>query len=285
MGLPPHPQEPIDGLQALEEMIAWNPAARVIVTSGNSERRNMLAAVVKGAYDIFLKPFDMDGLKAVLHHIYRRIDFERESYERRNLCQPLPFEGIIGSSPVMQEIFATARKVAATDIPILITGESGTGKELLAKAIHNRSSRTDGPFIAIDCGALPEPLIESELFGHEKGSFTGATVRRKGKLESSDGGTLFLNDIEELVPEVQIKILRLLQDKTIERLGGTQPILVDTRVIAATSQNLEDQLKEAHFRKELYFGLAVVKMALPPLRERGNDVIQLAEHLVVEFSK
>jgi two-component system, NtrC family, response regulator len=285
LGLPPHPREAVEGLQALEEMIGLNPMAKVIIVSGNSERQNALAAVEKGAHDIFPKPVDLDELKVVLRRVYRRIELEKENVEERSLAQSVSFEDIIGSSTPMQGIFASVRKVASTDIPVLITGESGTGKELIANAIHNLSKRKNGPFIAINCGAIPETLLESELFGHEKGSFTGATTLRKGRLEYAHNGTLFLDEIGDLVPELQVKLLRFLQEKVIERVGGRQLISVDSRVIAATNQNLEEEVKANHFREDLYFRLAVVKMALPPLRERGNDVVQLAEHLVRVFSK
>ncbi len=285
LGLPPHPREAIEGLQALDEMMGLNPLAKVIIVSGNSERQNALAAVDKGAHDIFPKPVDLDELKVVLHRVCRRIDLEKENIDERNLAQRVSFEEIIGSSPQMQEIFAAVRKVAATDVPVLITGESGTGKELIANAIHNLSRRKSGPFIAINCGAIPDTLLESELFGHEKGSFTGASTQRKGKLEYAHGGTLFLDEIGDLIPELQVKILRFLQEKAIERVGGRQLISVDSRVIAATNQNLEAEVKANRFREDLYYRLAVVKMALPPLRERGGDVIQLAEHLVLAFSK
>jgi two-component system NtrC family response regulator len=285
LGLPPHPREAVEGLQALEEMIGLNPLAKVIIVSGNSDRHNALEAVDKGAHDIFPKPVDFDELKVVLHRVYRRIELEKENIEERSLGQRVSFEEIIGSSPPMQEVFATVRKVAETDVPVLIAGESGTGKELIANAIHNLSRRKGGPFIAINCSAIPDTLLESELFGHEKGSFTGATTQRKGKLEYAHGGTLFLDEIGELVPELQVKILRFLQEKVIERIGGRQLISVDSRVIAATNQNLEAEVKANRFREDLYFRLAVVKMALPPLRERGHDIIQLAEHLALAFSK
>jgi two-component system, NtrC family, response regulator len=285
LGLPPHPREAVEGLQALDEMIGLNPFAKVIIVSGNSERSNALAAVDKGAHDIFPKPVDLDELKVVLHRVYRRIELEKESIDERNLAQSVSFEEIIGSSPQMQNVLETVRKVSTTEIPILITGESGTGKELIANAIHKLSERKDGPFIAINCGAIPEALLESELFGHEKGSFTGANTQRKGKLEYANGGTLFLDEIGDLLPELQVKILRFLQEKVIERVGGRQLIPVDIRIVAATNQNLEADVKANRFREDLYFRLAVVKLALPPLRERGNDVIQLAEHLVLAFSK
>jgi two-component system, NtrC family, response regulator len=285
LGLPPRPREADEGLSALEEMVELNPLAKIIIVSGNSERQNALAAVDKGAHDIFPKPVDLDELKIVLRRVYRRIALEKENIEERTLAQRVSFEEIIGSSPHMQEIFGTVRKVAATDVPVLITGESGTGKELIADAIHNLSGRKGGPFMAINCGAIPDTLLESELFGHEKGSFTGATSQRKGRLEYAHGGTLFLDEIGELLPELQVKILRFLQEKTIERVGGRQLIYIDSRVIAATNQNLEAEVKANRFREDLYFRLAVVKIALPPLRERGADVVELAEHLVLAFSK
>jgi two-component system NtrC family response regulator len=285
LGLPPHPREATEGLQALEELVGLDPLVKVIIVSGNSERHNALAAVDLGAHDIFPKPVDLDELKVVLHRVYRRLQMEKESLEERNLASRVSFEDIIGSSPGMKEVFAMVRKVAGTEVPVLITGESGTGKELVANAIHNLSSRRKGPFAAINCGAIPENLLESELFGHEKGSFTGATTQRKGKFEYAHGGTLFLDEIGDLVPELQVKILRFLQEKVIERVGGRQSISVDSRVIAATHQNLETAVKENRFREDLYFRLAVVRMTLPPLRERGDDVIELAEHLALSFSK
>jgi two-component system NtrC family response regulator len=285
LGLPPHPREAIEGLQALDEFVGLNPLAKVIIVSGNSERHNALAAIDKGAHDIFPKPVDLDELKVVLHRVSRRIELEKESIEERNLSQCVSFEEIVGTSPPMREIFATVSKVAGTDVPILISGESGTGKELIANAIHNRSLRKNGPFIAINCGAIPDTLIESELFGHEKGSFTGATVQRRGRLEYANGGTLFLDEIGDLAPELQVKILRFLQEKVIERVGGRQLIPVDSRVVAATNQNLEAEVKANRFREDLYFRLAVVRIALPPLRDRGADVIELADHLLHVFSK
>jgi two-component system, NtrC family, response regulator len=285
LGLPPQPRKAEEGLLALDEMMGLNPLAKVIIVSGNSERSNALAAVDKGAHDIFPKPVDLDELKVVLHRVYRRIELEKENIDERNLARRVSFEEIIGSSPQMHEVLETLRKASATDIPILITGESGTGKELIANAVHKQSQRKGGPFVAINCGAIPDTLLESELFGHEKGSFTGATTQRKGKLEYANGGTLFLDEIGDLLPELQVKILRFLQEKVIERVGGRQPIPVDTRVVAATNQNLEADVKANRFREDLYFRLAVVKLALPPLRERGDDVIQLAEHLVLAFSK
>jgi two-component system NtrC family response regulator len=285
LGLPPHPREAIEGLAALEELLTESPLAKVIIVSGNSERQNALRAVELGAHDIFPKPVDLDELSIILKRVYRRLQLERESQEERSLASKVSFEDIIGSSPAMQSVFATIRKVANTDVPVLILGESGTGKELVAMAIHNLSKRKNGPFAAINCGAIPESLLEGELFGHEKGSFTGATSQRRGKLEYAQGGTLFLDEIGDLAQPLQVKILRFLQEKVIERVGGRESIRVDSRVVAATHQNLDAAVKDGKFREDLYFRLAVVPISLPPLRERANDVIEIASHLVAAFSK
>ncbi len=285
LGLPPHPRDASEGLLALEGLLAENPLVKVIVVSGNSDRQNALSAVEKGAHDIFPKPVDIDELKVVLRRAFKRLDLERESQEERSLANQMSFEDIIGSSPLMKVVFSTVRKISGTDVSVLVTGESGTGKELVAQAIHNLSPRGGKPFVAINCGAIPESLLESELFGHEKGAFTGATAQRLGKLECAPGGTLFLDEIGELAQTLQVKLLRFLQEKVIERVGGRELIPVDSRVIAATNQDPEKAVEEGRFREDLYFRLAVVKLVLPPLRERGDDVIQLAEHLLALYSK
>ena len=285
LGLPPHPRDAIEGLRTLEEAIARNPLIKVIIVSGNSERQNALRALDKGAHDIFAKPVNIDELKIVLQRVYRRVEMERESLEEHAWVDRVPFENMIGSSTAMKSVHSSMAKIAQTDVPVLILGESGTGKELVANAIHRLSARKDGPLSAINCGAIPENLLESELFGNEKGAFTGATTHRRGKFEYAQGGTLFLDEIGDLQPELQVKILRFLQEKVIERVGGRESIPVNCRVIAATHRDLDKYVKENRFREDLYFRLAVVKLALPPLRERGNDAIELATHLVESFSK
>ena len=285
LGLPPHPREAVEGLRTLEEAIGRNPLIKVIIVSGNSERQNALRALEKGAHDIFAKPVNIDELKVVLQRVYRRVEMERESLDEHALANRVSFEKMIGSSPAMKTVYSNIAKVAETDVPILILGESGTGKELVANAIHNLSARRSGPFGAINCGAIPETLLESELFGNEKGAFTGATMHRRGKLEYAQSGTLFLDEIGDLAAELQVKILRFLQEKVIERVGGREPIPVDCRVIAATHRDLEKAVKENRFREDLYFRLAVLKIILPPLRERGSDVVELAMHLVDSFSR
>lgn len=285
LGLPPHPREAIEGLLALEELIALNPLVKVIIVSGNSERKNALKAIEKGAHDIFPKPVDLDELKVVLSRVFKRLELEKESDEERHMAQHVSFEEIVGQSPVMQTVFSTVKKVANTEVPVLILGESGTGKELIANAIHSQSVRKKGPFIAINCAAIPETLLESELFGYEKGSFTGATTQRRGKFEYAKGGTLFLDEIGDLLPEMQVKLLRFLQEKVIERVGGRESIPVDARVIAATNKDLEADVKAGKFREDLYFRLAVVRVLLPPLRDRGDDVIELAQHLALAYCR
>jgi two-component system NtrC family response regulator len=285
LGLPPHPRDAVEGLRTLEEAIARNPLIKIIIVSGNSERQNALRALDKGAHDIFAKPVNVDELKVVLQRVYRRVQMERESLEEQPWLDGAVFEKMVGSNAAMKALHSSIAKVAQTDVPVLILGESGTGKELVANAVHKLSARSNGPFSAINCGAIPENLLESELFGNEKGAFTGATTNRRGKLEYAQGGTLFLDEIGDLAPELQVKILRFLQEKVIERVGGRESIPVDCRVIAATHRDLEKAVKEDRFREDLYFRLAVVKIALPPLRERGNDVIELANHFVDSFSK
>jgi two-component system, NtrC family, response regulator len=285
LGLPPCPREATEGLLALEDFIGRDPLAKIIIVSGNSERHNALRAVEKGAHDIFAKPVDLDELRIVLHRVFKRVALEVESQEEKSLSRYLPIEEITGSSQAMKAVFETIRRVAGADVPVLIQGESGTGKELIANAIHRLGNRKDGPFIAINCAAIPETLIESELFGYEKGSFTGASSQRRGKVEYAHKGTLFLDEIGDLAPELQVKILRFLQEKVIERIGGRTSISVDARIIAATNRDLNASVVENRFREDLYFRLAVVKIALPPLRERGDDVIEIAEQLAAAFVK
>jgi two-component system NtrC family response regulator len=285
LGLPPHPREAIEGLRTLEELITDNPLIKVIIVSGNSERWNALQALEGGAHDVFPKPVNLDELKIVLNRVYRLVEMERERAEARNLGRQLSFESMIGSSDAMRSIYSMIDKVAKTDVPVLILGESGTGKELVANAIHNRSANKGGPFGVINCGAIPEALLEAELFGYEKGAFTGATTQRRGKLEFARGGTFFLDEVADLAPELQVKLLRVLQEKVIERIGGREPIRVDCRIIAATNCDLENAVSENRFRQDLYFRLAVFKIVVPALRDRGADLIQLAEYLLLSLSK
>jgi two-component system NtrC family response regulator len=279
LGLPPRPAEPVEGLAALSEIISRDHLVKVIIISGQGERDNALQAIGSGAYDFLPKPADLEVLKLLLKRAFHIASLEREYREMQQL-QGETFEGMLGTSPQMQQVFNTIRKVATSDAPVLVLGESGTGKEMVAQGIHRQSGRKDGPFIAINCSAIPETLLESELFGHEKGSFTGAHVQRKGRVETASGGTLFLDEIGELPALLQVKLLRFLQEQFIERVGGRQPIPVDTRVVAATNVDLKKAILENRFREDLFYRLAVVVVNLPSLRERETDVRLLAQEFL-----
>jgi two-component system NtrC family response regulator len=226
----------------------------------------------------------MEELKFLLKRSFHVAQLEKEFNEMQRLVKTDAFEGVIGESTAMRSVFDTIRKVATTDAPVLILGESGTGKEMAAKAIHQRSNRKAGPFIAINCGAIPETLLEAELFGHEKGAFTGAHMQRKGRIESAEGGTLFLDEIGEIPLALQVKLLRFLQEQTIERIGGRQSIQINTRVVAATNVDLKKAMAAQKFREDLYYRLAVVQVPLPPLRERETDIRLLAQYFLNRFA-
>ncbi|MEO7723677.1 MAG: sigma 54-interacting transcriptional regulator, partial [Chthoniobacterales bacterium] len=284
LGLPPKPNEPAEGLATLDEILAMEAAAKVIIVSGQGEKQNAIAAVGAGAYDFLCKPVETEELKLILKRCLYLANLEVSYRELQKQKQPETFEDMIGSSPDMQGVFAYIRKVAVTTAPVLLLGESGTGKELAALAIHRRSPRKDGPFIAINCNGIPENLLESELFGHEKGAFTGAHMQRKGLIETAADGTLFLDEIGELPPPIQVKLLRFLQEQRFKRVGGRQEIQIDTRVIAATNADLKKGISEGKFREDLYFRLAVVVINLPPLRERGDDVVVLAREFLKRYA-
>ncbi len=280
LGLPPRPASPEEGLAILSEMVAIEPNAKIIIVSGQGEKANALQAIGAGAYDFLTKPVELEELKIILRRTFHVAGLERDYRALQQQIQAESFEGMLGTSSVMQNAFNSIRKVATTDAPVLILGESGTGKERAAIAIHRRGPRKDGPFVAINCSAIPEALLESELFGHEKGSFTGAHVQRKGRIESASGGTLFLDEIGEIPLALQVKLLRFLQEGRVERVGGRQEIDVDTRVIAATNSDLKKGMSEGKFREDLFYRLAVVVITLPPLRDREGDVRLLAQEFL-----
>ena len=283
LGLPPFPNAPDEGLAALSAVLALDPLAKVIVVSGQGEKQNALCAVGAGAYDFLCKPVDMEELKLVLHRCVYVAELEQEYRALQCGTRPEVFEDIIGASSQMQAVFDFIRKVAPTNAPVLILGESGTGKEMVAQALHRRSAQKGGPFVAINCNSIPENLLESELFGYERGAFTGAHVQRKGHIETAAGGTLFLDEIGDLPEPVQVKLLRFLQEKSFQRLGGRQEIRSDARVIAATNRNLQESVSNGKFREDLYFRLAVVVLKLPPLRERENDIALLAKAFLQHY--
>ncbi|MFZ0709902.1 MAG: PEP-CTERM-box response regulator transcription factor, partial [Terrimicrobiaceae bacterium] len=284
LGLPPRPNEPEEGLETLSSLLALERTAKIIIISGQSDKDNALRAVGAGAYDFFCKPVELDELKLLLRRCFHVAELEKEYREMQRHSGPEVFEGMFGTSAQMQGVFSVIRKVAPTQAPVLVLGESGTGKEMAALAIHRRSARKDGPFVAVNCNAIPENLIESELFGHEKGSFTGAHMQRKGLVETAAGGTLFLDEIGDLPSTIQVKLLRFLQEQSFQRVGGRQDLRADARVVAATNADLKEGLKSGKFREDLYFRLAVVVITLPPLRERGDDVGLLAREFLDKFA-
>src|SRR4051794_12523534 len=284
LGLPPRPNEPDEGLAVLARLLGVDRQAKIIVISGQGEKENAIQAVGAGAYDFLCKPVDMEELKPILRRAFYVADLERQYSELEQTLRADVFEEMLGTSAQMQGVFAFIRKVAMTDAPVLLLGESGTGKEMAARAIHRRSARKDGAFIAINCNAIPENLLESELFGHEKGAFTGAHVQRKGLIDSAGGGTLFLDEIGELPLPIQVKLLRFLQDQRFQRVGGRQEVQIDTRVIAATNADLKGGVAQGKFREDLYFRLAVVVIKLPPLRDRGGDAEALARAFLQQFA-
>jgi two-component system NtrC family response regulator len=283
LGLPPRPNDPDEGLTTLSSLLAVDPMAKVVIVSGQGDKQNALRAVGTGAYDFLCKPVEMDELRHVLQRSAYVAELEQEYRALQQSRAADSFEGMLGASPQMQGVFNFVRKVGPTTAPVLILGESGTGKEMVAQALHRHSAHKNGPFIAINCNAIPENLLESELFGHERGAFTGAHTQRKGHIESAAGGTLFLDEIGELPAAVQVKLLRFLQEKRFQRVGGRQEIHSNARVIAATNVNLEESVASGKFREDLYFRLAVVIVKIPPLRERGDDIGLVANEFLHRF--
>ncbi|MBC8096121.1 MAG: PEP-CTERM-box response regulator transcription factor [Akkermansiaceae bacterium] len=285
LGLPPGPADPEEGFNTLSEVLAVDRFTKVVIITGQSEKENALRAIGAGAYDLLCKPVEMDDLKLLLKRLFYVAELEREYHQMQSAVSTDGFEGMLGTSPVMQDVFSSIKKVATTDVPVLILGESGTGKEMIAQAIHQRSGRKKEPFIAINCGAIPENLLESELFGHERGAFTGAHAQRKGRIEHADKGTLFLDEVGELPLPLQVKLLRFVQEQTIERIGGRSLIQVNTRVVAATNVDLKKAMVDGRFREDLFYRLAVVSVKLPALRERSSDIPLLAKAFLRKFGK
>jgi two-component system NtrC family response regulator len=285
LGLPPDPANATEGLATLEEILQLAPHTKVIVVTGNDEKENALRAISLGAYDYYQKPIEPDVLGLIIERANRLYELEAEN--RRLAGQKLfsPLDGIIAASPQMLKVCRTVEKVAPVDVTTLVLGESGTGKELFARALHDLSPRTDGPFVAINCAAIPENLLESELFGYEKGAFTGASKQTRGKIEHAEGGTLFLDEIGDLSGALQAKLLRFLQERIIERIGGRKEIPVDVRVICATHQDLQKLIEGAEFREDLYYRISEVTIQIPPLRDRDGDIVLLAKDFLNNFNQ
>ncbi|MGA1676146.1 MAG: PEP-CTERM-box response regulator transcription factor [Pseudomonadales bacterium] len=284
LGLPPEPGGTRIGFELLDLINRQTPNTKVIVITGREEREHALKAVAHGAYDFYQKPIDADTLTFVVDRAFRLWSLEEENRLLASHAASTPLDGLITASASMFDIIRQLQRVAPTDATVLIGGETGTGKEVIARAVHKLSARSTGPFVAINCAAIPENLLESELFGHEKGAFTGAVARKIGKVEAASGGTLMLDEIGDMPLQLQAKILRFLQQRTVERIGSTHEIPVDVRVVSATHRDLQSMVAEGAFRQDLYFRLAEISFALPALRERGDDVVLIAKALLARHA-
>jgi Nif-specific regulatory protein len=275
----------MDGIQLLRELKRLNPEVMVVILTAFGTVGTAVAAMKEGAYDYLNKPIDLDELLLLIQRVEKDVSLSRENLElREQLRERFKVDFIISASGRMEEALNLVKRAAPSTATVLILGESGTGKELIARAIHYASPRADKPLVKVNCAALPENLLESELFGHERGAFTGAVGRRIGRFEQADQGTVFLDEIGDLSPALQSKLLRVLQEKEFERVGNSQPLKVDVRIIAATNRNLEDAIKKGTFREDLYYRLNVVTISLPPLRERKEDIPPLIEHFLKKYS-
>ena len=284
LGLPPDENGATEGLKALDEILSVAPQTKVIVASGNVERANAVRSVSKGAFDFIAKPIDSDVLKLVIDRAKRMFELEQENMQLRKLSDS-GADGLVYGSPRMTEIVQMLHRVGPMDVSVLLIGETGTGKEVLAQTLHNLSARKPQAYVAINCASIPENLLESELFGHERGAFTGAVKRTHGKFELANRGTLFLDEIGDMPMPLQAKLLRFLQERRLERVGGRESISVDVRLITATNQKLEKLIGEGRFRQDLYYRINDVRIELPALRERESDTILLAQHFLNKFNK
>ena len=286
LGLPPDPDGTSEGFAVLDAIMALKPDTKVIVASGHDARESALHAIERGAYDFYAKPVDIDELGLIVR---RAFELHRIETENRRLAAGVGADrtvlgSLITAAPEMLKVARMIERVATTSASVMLLGASGTGKELLAKGLHQRSTRAAAPFIAINCAAIPENLLESELFGHEKGAFTGAIRMVEGKVEQADGGTLFLDEVGDIPLALQVKLLRFLQERTIERIGGRKPIAVDTRIVCATHQDLEAMIAEGRFREDLYYRLAEIVVRIPSLAERTGDAVLLAKAFLSRFA-
>jgi len=284
LGLPPDSEGVSEGLATLEETLAIAPDTKVIVVTGHGDQENALRAVGVGAHDFYQKPVDTETLQLIVGRAYQMYSLEQENNRLLRHESVSPLDGIIAASEKMLDVCRMVEKVAPTNTTTLLLGQSGTGKELLARALHSLSDRVDKPFVAINCAAIPDTLLESELFGHEKGAFTGAVKQTPGRVETADTGTLFLDEIGDMPLALQAKLLRFLQERVVERVGGREEIPVDVRVVCATNQDLQDAITEGRFREDLYYRISEITIPIPPLRERKGGRLILARTLLDKFS-
>jgi two-component system NtrC family response regulator len=284
LGLPPEPETVREGMLTLEAILAIAPETKVIVATGHENHAAALRAIALGAYDFHRKPVDVELLRHMIERAARLAALEGENRRLAEMAPCSPADGIVAASPQMARMLRAIEKIAPTDVAVLLLGESGTGKEVLAQAIHRLSPRAKKPFVAINCAAIPETLLESELFGHEKGAFTGAVKQTLGKIETANGGTLFLDEIGDVPLAMQVKLLRFLQDQVVERVGGHRPIQVDVRIVCATNQDLDRLMADGRFREDLFYRLNELRLTIPPLREREGDAILLATYFLKKFN-
>lgn len=285
LGLPPDPANATVGLDTLAKILTLAPDTKVIVVTGNDERENAVKAIGLGAYDFYQKPIEPEILGLIVDRAYQLYELEQENRRLQQGSRLSPLSGVVANSSEMTRVCRMVEKVAPTDATVLLLGESGTGKELLARALHDLSPRADKRFVAINCAAIPETLLESELFGYEKGAFTGAGKQTKGKIEYAHDGTLFLDEVGDLPQPLQAKLLRFLQERVIERVGGREEIPVDVRVICATHQNLEKLIETAGYREDLYYRISEITLRIPPLRERTGDAVVLARAFLERYGE
>ena len=287
LGLPPDPDGTSEGFAVLDEILALKPGTKVIVASGHGARESALQAIERGAYDFYQKPVDIETLGLIVRRALNlhRIEQENQRLAERVTGAAEPLAGLITAAPEMLKVTRLIERVAKTGASVMLLGASGTGKEVLARGLHNSSDRRSGAFVAINCAAIPETLLESELFGHEKGAFTGAIKTTEGKIEQASGGTLFLDEVGDIPLPLQVKLLRFLQERTIERIGGRSAIAVDTRIVCATHQDLEDMIARGSFREDLFYRLAEIVVKIPSLSERPGDAVLLARAFLTRFAE
>jgi two-component system NtrC family response regulator len=286
LGLPPDPDGVTEGFRVLDEILKIKPDTKVIVASGHSARESALRAISAGAWDFYQKPVDIDELNLIVRRAFhvRALELQNAKLSAPDSSGELLLGSIVTGAPEMLKVARTIERVANANVSVMLLGASGTGKELLARGLHNASDRRDKPFVAINCGAIPENLLESELFGHEKGAFTGAVKMTEGKIELAHGGTLFLDEVGDIPLPLQVKLLRFLQERVIERVGGRVGINVDVRVVCATHQNLSKMIAEQTFRDDLYYRLAEITVNIPSLNQRTGDAVLLAKHFLKKFA-
>lgn len=284
LGLPPDADGTSEGFATLDEIVALAPHTKVIVASGHGARESARRAIALGAFDFYQKPVDIDELGFLVGRAFHVAQLEAENRRMASSQQAGPMENLVTGSPDMLKVASMVERVAPTDVSVLLLGASGTGKEVLARALHAASGRREGPFIAINCGAIPDNLLEAELFGYERGAFTGAVKTTEGKIELAQGGTLFLDEVGDIPLALQVKLLRFIQERVIERIGGRKPIEVDTRIVCATHRNLKRMIVDGSFREDLFYRIAEVTISIPHLREREGDAVLLANHFLRKFA-